>query len=225
TVDWAHLPDFGFMAEHIDEEFYDQLAGKDMLATMEYGELRQLDVSGNVQGILLPMENDSTYNKINNIETSFLIVNFRGDSIERAIMWPETSGTTTPLYLAKKSLYYLPQFKWYEIIRPTSPDDVFAMPQEMLVLFAQPDPTSPAALLPRKAKEKKSKPLPIPDGTDQQAVPVTAPDGNDAEATTPEEEKEENSENTEPETLVMPEKAATIAEPEEPITNPESNEN
>ena len=138
TVDWAKLPEFGFVAEHIDEEFYNQLTGKEMFATFEDGELRHLDVSGNVQAIMLPQENDSTYNKIANLESSYMAADFRDQALQRMKLWPETSGTMTPLYLAKKQLYYLPQFRWFEPLRPRRPEDVFIIPQEMRDLFAEP---------------------------------------------------------------------------------------
>lgn len=138
TVDWARLPDFGFVAEHIDEEFYNQLTGKEMFATFENGELRHLDVSGNVQAIMLPQENDSTYNKIANLESSYMAADFLNQELRRMKLWPETSGTMTPLYLAKKQLYYLPQFRWFEPLRPRKPEDVFIIPKEMRDLFAEP---------------------------------------------------------------------------------------
>lgn len=138
TADWAKLPEFGFMAEWVDEEFYNQLTGKEMYATFANGSIRHLDVSGNVQAIMLPQENDSTYNKIANIESSFLAADFKKQTIERMKMWPETSGTMTPLYLAKKSLYYLPQFRWFEPLRPASPLDVFNISREMLDLMQEP---------------------------------------------------------------------------------------
>ncbi len=82
TADWARLPEFGFMAEWIDEEFYNQLTGKEMYATFANGTIKHLDVSGNVQAIMLPMENDSTYNKIANLESSFLSADFKNQTIE-----------------------------------------------------------------------------------------------------------------------------------------------
>lgn len=138
TIDWARLPEFGFVAEHIDEEFYNQLTGKEMIATFENGQLRHLDVNGNVQAIMLPQENDSTYNKIANLESSYMAADFRNQNLERMKLWPETSGTMTPLYLAKKQLFYLPQFRWFEPLRPLKPEDVLIITQEMRDLFAEP---------------------------------------------------------------------------------------
>lgn len=141
TADWAKLPDFGFLAEHVDEEFYNQLSGKEMLAQFDNGNLRQLDVSGNVEVISLPEENDSTYNKIINSESSFLQAIFNGDKLERMTMWPEVTGTVTPLYLAKKSLFYLSNFKWYDALRPKDKDDIFNYPEGMDDLLNEPDPS------------------------------------------------------------------------------------
>ncbi|MCC8039018.1 MAG: hypothetical protein LIP02_12950 [Bacteroidales bacterium] len=140
TADWAHLPEFGFMTEMIEDPFYNQLSGKEMKAYFEDQNIKHLDVSGNVQAIFLPQENDSTYNKIVNVESSFLAADFVDRKIDRMKIWPETSGTTTPLYLAKRSLYYLPQFKWHEALRPKDPMDVFNYPEGMAELMATPDP-------------------------------------------------------------------------------------
>jgi hypothetical protein len=50
-------------------------------------------------------------------------------------MWPEVSGTVTPLYLAKKADMYLPQFKWYDALRPKSPDDIYDVSDELKSLI------------------------------------------------------------------------------------------
>ena len=138
TIDRADLPDQGFTAQHVEEDFFNQLSGKEMIAYFDGSEMRRLDVNGNVEAIMLPMENDSTYNKIINVESSFLTADFKDQNLERMKMWPETSGTVTPLYLAKKSLFRLPKFRWYTGLRPLSPDDIFIIPEEMDALMAEP---------------------------------------------------------------------------------------
>lgn len=139
TVDWAKLPDFGFVAEHIDEEFYNQISGKEMMAYFKESKLSHVDVSGNVQIITLPQESDSTYNKIANVESSFLSADIENNKIVFSKIWPEVTAKMTPLYLAKKSIFYLPKFKWYETIRPKDPEDIFNIPQEMKDLFNAPE--------------------------------------------------------------------------------------
>ena len=132
AADWATLPTGGFMAEHLGEIYYDQLSGKKMKAWFEDKELRRLDVDGNVQVIMFPQEKDSTYNKMVNAESSFMRLNLKAkQEVDRIIMWPEVSGRVTPLYLAKKSDMYLPQFQWYDALRPKTPDDIFDVSEEL----------------------------------------------------------------------------------------------
>lgn len=131
TMESARLPKQGFAASHIEGPHYNQLSGKEMFAQFENGQLRRLDVSGNVEIIMYPEENDSTINKIVNATSSFMTVWFKGRVTERVKLWPKTEGTTTPLFLARKSLFYLPKFQWYEGLRPLNKDDIFIIPKEM----------------------------------------------------------------------------------------------
>ncbi len=132
AADWATLPTGGFMAEHLGEIYYDQLSGKKMKAWFEDKELRRLDVDGNVQVIMFPQEDDSTYNKMVNAESSYLRLNLKAkQEVDRITMWPEVSGKVTPLYLARKSDLYLPQFQWYDALRPKTPDDIYDVSEEL----------------------------------------------------------------------------------------------
>lgn len=134
TIERATLPDMGFTAQHIEDEYYNQLSGKEMIAYFKAGEITQLDINGNVEIIMYPEDADSTFNKVVNAESSFLTANFRGRTTERIKLWPETTGTATPLFLAKKNLFYLPKFRWFDALRPRDRHDIFP-PEEM----AEPD--------------------------------------------------------------------------------------
>ncbi len=146
TVDRARLPEFGFTAQHIEDVYYNQISGKEMTAYFVDNEMRHLDINGNVEIIMYPEESDSTINKIVTAESSFLAADFKGRTAERVKMWPQTTGTATPLFMARRSSFFLPKFKWYEGVRPTSPDDIFVVPDEMeeLMLNAErPAPPTP----------------------------------------------------------------------------------
>lgn len=131
TIERADLPDQGFTAQHIEGEHYNQISGKEMTAHFENGQMRRLDINGNVEIILYPEDADSTISKIVNAESSFLTAYFRGRTTEHIKLWPETTGQVTPLFLAKKSIYYLPKFKWYGEMRPLSPADIYTVPPMM----------------------------------------------------------------------------------------------
>lgn len=118
TTDRAYLPEHGIMSEYIDEDFYNQLAGDKMTAYFENKELKKLYVEGSVETIYLPMENDSTYNRLINAESSFMTVNLTNQQLDMLKMWPEVSGTVTPLFMIKNSQKRMQGFYPYDNLRP-----------------------------------------------------------------------------------------------------------
>lgn len=147
--DWAMLPEFGFMAEHLAEDCFQQMSGTKMTAWFNDSTIRHLFVEGNVMLIMFPMENDSTYNKFAYVESSVMDAWFLNNDIERILFTPATTAKVTPLYLAKRGSYFLPKFAWYEKIRPKSAADVFVIPQEMIDLFN----SAPPATITKRAKK------------------------------------------------------------------------
>ena len=138
AVDWATLPDFGFIAEHIGDVYYNQLSSKSMKAYFINKELRQLDADGNVLILTYPMENDSTYNKLINAEGSFLVVKLKPkQQLDRMTLWPDVNGRAVPLFLARKADLYLEGFNWYDSLRPLTPNDIFGRDEEMNSLMSQ----------------------------------------------------------------------------------------
>ncbi len=131
TIERAVLPNNGFMAQFIEGDHYNQMSGKKMRATFEDGDLRTLDIDGNVELILYPEENDSTINKMVKAESSFLAAVFYKRNTESVRMWPQTTGQAIPLFLARPGDYYLPKFKWFGLLRPTDKADIFNVTPEM----------------------------------------------------------------------------------------------
>ena len=191
TIDWARLPQFGFTAEHIAEDCYNQLSGTDLTAWFNDSTLRRLYVEGNVQLIMFPMENDSTYNKYVQTERSYMDSYYDHNTVDSIHFWPETTTKVVPLYLARKNSYFLPKFAWYEDLRPWSPEDVFNVPQAMIDLINSADPVS-STVAERKTKESERRrpnaaappePVPktekLPDKPDEPEAP-DKPDAPDA---------------------------------------------
>ena len=118
TVDWANLPNFGLMMEHVEEDFYNQLTGKKMFAFFRDGKMEHMEVEGNVQTIFLPQEKDSTYNRLVTAESSNLVIDMEDNDIKKLKMWPEVTGDFTPIFLVKRSQKLLPGAVWHEDLRP-----------------------------------------------------------------------------------------------------------
>lgn len=138
VVDWATLPKTGLLVEHLGEDYYNQLSGRSMYATFENQELRRLEVSGDVEALFYPMENDSTYNKLVNASSAYLTIDMKPkQEVDKIKMWPDVSGSVVPLFLAKKSQLRIDKFRWYDGIRPKEPMDVLEVSSEMRQIFGE----------------------------------------------------------------------------------------
>ena len=118
TADWARLPDSGILMELVDEDFYNQLSAKKMLALLNDKSIDRLEAEGNVMVIMLPEEEDSTYNKFVKAESSFMEVDFKDNDLSKLKMWPQVNGTVTPISLVKDADKMLPGARWLDILRP-----------------------------------------------------------------------------------------------------------
>ena len=160
TVDTATLPNQALIAEEIEEGFYNQLKGREMVAYFDNGDLRHLDVEGNVQSVTFPMENDSTYNKVVTMESSTLSADFYENTLERMKIWPNVKSVVTPLYLAKSAIFRLADFQWYEVLRPTDPEDVFNVSPLMIEYLSRQEEGAVRG----KEPEKRTTKVEIPKG-------------------------------------------------------------
>lgn len=181
TIDRAYLPDFGFVAEHIAEDCYNQLTGKKITAWFENSELHRVLVEGNLMMIMFPMENDSTYNKFAYIESTNMDAYFKNNALTSGLIWPENKGTVTPLYLAKRSSYFLAQFAWYGELRPEAPGDIFIIPDAMIELINAAPPVAQRKREPRKKPEEENSEEAILDDDGDSRTDTVLPDEEETE--------------------------------------------
>ncbi|MDE7411253.1 MAG: hypothetical protein K2M94_04360 [Paramuribaculum sp.] len=166
TVDWARLPEGGIVAEHIGEDCYNQLTGKDITAWFNDSTLRRAFASGNVELFVFPMENDSSYNKYAYVESSYMDAYFLPKTIDHVNFWPETTSKVVPLYLAKRNSYFLAKFRWYGDLRPLVPADIFVIPEGMIELIE----SAPPITAEQKNPTDKKKIGPHPDAPVEQGL-------------------------------------------------------
>lgn len=118
TADRADLPKGGMMSEWIEEDFYDQLSGKNMIAHLANRTLERLEVYQNVETIFLPQESDSTYNRLVNAMGDSLVIDMAEGDLRHLRLWPSVSGSVIPLFMVKEAQKHLPKFVWYGDLRP-----------------------------------------------------------------------------------------------------------
>ena len=126
TIDWAHIINQALTVEQKDTLHYNQVSGKEMKAYFVGGEMRQVDVNGNVLVIFYPVEErDSSLILMNYSEGGFLRMMLKDRKMERGAFIGKANGTAYPMEQIPADKYRLPSFVWLDYIRPLDKEDIF----------------------------------------------------------------------------------------------------
>ena len=104
---------------------YNQMSGKEIIATMREGEVELIDISGNALTIYYPKEESGDLVGMNTTESSFIRVYVANREVERIRFTKETTGVLYPIDQIPAGSDKLAQFFWANNVRPTDPNDVF----------------------------------------------------------------------------------------------------
>lgn len=125
TIDWAHIVNQALSVERLDSVNFNQVAGKEMKAFFEQGDMRRVEVNGSVRVVYFPMEKDSTLIGMNVSETSELEMQLENRKMKKMIMRPKSNGTLYPMNQLPEGKTRLENFAWFDYIRPLDKEDVF----------------------------------------------------------------------------------------------------
>ncbi len=125
TIDWAHIINQALTVEMKDSLHYNQVAGKEMKAFFEGGEMRRVEVIANLQLNFYVEEKDSTLSGMNYSEGSLLHMFLRDKKMEKALMIGKSNGIYYSIGAIPPDKLRLPMFVWLDYIRPLNKDDIF----------------------------------------------------------------------------------------------------
>lgn len=126
TIDWAHIINQAMSTEQMDSVHYNQVSGKEIKAYFTGGDLRQVDVIGNVRLGYFPVDGkDSTLIGYITAESSLMNVYLLQRKVQKIKMTTQTDGVMYPMLQIPEDKLYLPSFAWFDYIRPLNKDDVF----------------------------------------------------------------------------------------------------
>ena len=126
TIDWAHIINQAMSIEQMDSVHYNQVSGKEIKAYFTGGDLRQVDVIGNVRLGYFPVDGkDSTLSGYITAESSLINVYLLQRKVQKIKMTTQTDGVMYPMLQIPEDKLYLPSFAWFDYIRPLNKDDVF----------------------------------------------------------------------------------------------------
>ena len=125
TVDMDTLSEQQRRTLRIDTLHYDQIMGQDLVCYFDSGHVQRLDISGNVQVINYPEEDDKSLIGLNQLVGNYLTVWFRNQKLDKLKVWPSPVGSLTPIQLVTPDLLFFDKFRWMAYLRPRDPQDVF----------------------------------------------------------------------------------------------------
>lgn len=126
TIDWAHVIGQAFSAEQMtDTIHYNQVSSREMKAFFQDGEIRESQAIGNVLVVYYPVDDaDSALIGLNYTETPVLKMFLENRKMKR--IWMEKpKGTLYPMTQIPPEKYFLPQYAWFDYIRPRNKQDIF----------------------------------------------------------------------------------------------------
>lgn len=128
TIDYARGIGSALTIQQETDTYFDQMAGKEMIAYIRDGELRQVDVNGNALTVFFPKEDDGSFLGVNTTQSSFVKVYIENQKIHHILFTAQTTGTLYPLEQVPDGKDRLNGFFWAEQERPQQPADVFLRP-------------------------------------------------------------------------------------------------
>ena len=125
TIEYAHVIQFAFAAQHVDSSYYNQLKGNDLKAYFEGQAVHQIDVAGNAESIFYPLEKDGAKVGMNETRSGFLTIWVKDNKLDKLKIWPSPVGSMTPIPDLKPDQKMLKDFYWFDYLRPKNRDDIY----------------------------------------------------------------------------------------------------
>jgi len=123
-----NIKDAAMAIQQEDSLYFNQLSGKEIIAHLDSGQLKKVDVNGNAETIYYPRdEKDSTLVGLNKTQSSFVIMYLKNKKVERIAMTSASTGTMYPLTQLSGGDLYLKNYFWLENQRPKNKDDLFTV--------------------------------------------------------------------------------------------------
>lgn len=125
-VNRIHIEQAAIVIQHDSLSYYNQLAGKEIIAHIDSNEVKKVNINGNAETIYFPKdEKTKDYVGVNKTVSSFITAYLKNRKIERIVLTKASSGVMYPLAEMGENDLYLRNFYWYEKERPMKYDEVF----------------------------------------------------------------------------------------------------
>lgn len=124
TMDSIYIVRQALMVEQLDSVYFNQVSGNAMHIYFDNGQMKEERVLGNVCILYFPFDKDSLMTGMNYSETSLLRLFMEKKKLHH--LWTqEIKGTFYPLAFVERKQLYLPNYAWFDYMRPKDKYDIF----------------------------------------------------------------------------------------------------
>jgi len=127
TVNRAHVIGQAFSIEQMKQDTtkYNQVSSKEMWAYFNNGEIYETDADDNVLTLYYMTDDaDSSFIGLNYLETSKIRMFLENRKMKK-IWAPKSNGVMYPMSQIPPDKKFLPNFTWFDYIRPLDKEDIF----------------------------------------------------------------------------------------------------
>ena len=125
-IDHLLIQGAAIMVQREDSLYFNQLAGKEIIALLDSGSVKKVEVKGNAETLYYPKDTkDSTLVGQNKTQSSFVNIYLKNKKIDRIILTSASTGNMYPLEQLKEGDLYLKNFTWLDKVRPLKKEDLF----------------------------------------------------------------------------------------------------
>ena len=187
TIREAHIIGQALSVEQgLTEKDFNQISSKQMDAYFVDGVIRRTVAVNNVRVIYYSLDdNDSTYMGLNHTQTDTLRMFLSKERQLERIWTPRHTSVTYPMTQIPPDKYRLPEFAWFDDLRPRNKDDIFE--------WRGKGEADKLKIVERKSAPLQtiSQPASSEESSAEEAVSEPLESEESADADSPEEEKEE----------------------------------
>ncbi len=164
-IDQVFLRERSFIINSPDELFFNQIKGKNIVASFEEDELRRMDVNGNAESVYYARDELGAYVGVNKTICSDMLLYFGDNQVERIKFFAQPQAKLHPMRQVDHESLKIEGFDWQNDVRPKNRDDLFAPLSRKPAPPAAPE--VPSARPKPGAADREEEPPALPPGIDE----------------------------------------------------------
>ena len=125
AIDRIFLRRNAFILNSPDQQFFNQIKGRDITALFAAGEIYEMQVNGNAQTVYYALDDAGAYLTAQRAECSRMRIDFGDNNIDSIRFYRQPKGSLLPLRGTDHNALRLDGFDWRWKDRPTSPEELY----------------------------------------------------------------------------------------------------